>query len=50
MTHLLQVPEAYARVRARSRGWYEPVNLICTCESVDDDHRPDCPLSDDEPE
>ena len=41
---------AYGRVRGQSRGWYEEVNLICNCGSVDDDHRPDCPLSEDEPE
>jgi hypothetical protein len=43
--------ELYGLVRAQSRGWRQPVNLICTCGvSVDDDHRPDCPLNEDEPE
>jgi hypothetical protein len=47
---LLQLQEAYGLVRAQSRGWREPVNLICTCGGVDDDHRPDCSLNEDEPE
>jgi hypothetical protein len=47
---IAQLHELYGLVRAQSRGWHEQVNLICTCGSVDDDHRPDCPLSEDDPE
>jgi hypothetical protein len=38
----------YGLVRTQTRGWYDPVNLICTCASDDHRHAPDCPLSDDE--
>jgi hypothetical protein len=45
-----QLNELHGLVRAQSRGWHEQVNLICTCGSVGDDHRPDCPLNEDERE
>ena len=46
-----QLAQVYGLVRTQSRGWYEPVNLICSCEGAngrDEDHAPDCPLSLDE--
>jgi hypothetical protein len=36
-------------VQTKSRGWHEEVDLICTCDSGDDDHAPFCPLWEDEP-
>ncbi len=47
---VMQLREVHGLVRTQSRGWHEPVNLICTCDRGDDEHRLDCPLSEDEPE
>lgn len=37
--------ELYGIVRAESRGWRDPVNLICTCPAFEGKHAPDCPLA-----
>jgi hypothetical protein len=37
--------ELYGLVRAQSRGWREPVNVICTCPAYDGEHAPACPLA-----
>lgn len=35
----------YGIIREESRGWREPVNLICNCPAFDGEHAPGCPLS-----
>jgi hypothetical protein len=47
-THAEPLRELYGLVRAQSRGWREPVNLICNCPAFDGDHAPTCPLWEDE--
>jgi hypothetical protein len=39
-------------MRSQSRGWCEPVNLICNCPAFDGEHAPTCPLAlnNDEPD
>jgi hypothetical protein len=45
---IAELNELYGLTREQSRGWREPVNLICNCHAVDGDHAPTCPLSEQE--
>jgi hypothetical protein len=37
--------ELYGLMRSQSRGWREPVNLICNCPAFDGEHARGCPLA-----
>ena len=36
--------ELLGLIQLKDRGWHEPVNVACTC-GCDDDHAPDCSLT-----